>query len=253
MALSGTNRGSGNHNTSAGSFTLSPTSNCTANKMIVLCVAADNSSSGGSSNDFTTVTDSIGNTWTFRQTPIFDNGAPSAGVQGLIATTNQNVGAITTGTTITVSFGSSPTAKTWTLTEISGSVGNVGYVTGNVGTGAFNPVPSITSSSITSGNAIIAAVFMESGTAQSIATDDTDSSNGNWGNSGASQYNEVGATTSGSAIASNFKITTGTGTQTYNLTLNGACDHIAAWIEVREITATLKDIINGFGVIPYLR
>src|SRR5678815_994066 len=97
----------------------SPASNFAAGATAVLCVAADNSSSGGATNDFTTVTDTLGNTWTKQQAPVFDNGAASAGVQGAIYTTQQNGGTLTTSTTITVSFGSSPVAKTWTLTEVT--------------------------------------------------------------------------------------------------------------------------------------
>src|SRR5678815_4287290 len=123
MALTITARGTGTHNTSASSFTLSPGSNCTAGAKVVLCVAADNSSSGGSTNDFTTVTDGLGNTWVKRQSPVFDNGAASAGVQGAIYDTDQSVGTLQTSTVITVNFGSSPTAKTWTLTEVNHGAG----------------------------------------------------------------------------------------------------------------------------------
>jgi hypothetical protein len=88
------NRGTGTHNTAATSFTLTPGSNCTALAKIVLCVAADNSSSGGATNDFTTVTDTLGNTWIKRQSPVFDNGAASAGVQGAIYETDQTAGTL---------------------------------------------------------------------------------------------------------------------------------------------------------------
>src|SRR5678815_2719396 len=103
MALAITNRGTGTHNTSASSFTLSPATNFAAGATAVLCVAADNSAAAGSSNDFTTVTDTLGNTWTKRQSPVFDNGAASAGVQGAIYDTLQNVGTLQTST-VTVSY-----------------------------------------------------------------------------------------------------------------------------------------------------
>lgn len=253
MALSCTNRGTGTHNTGATSFTLSPTSNLTAGAMAVLCVAADNSSAGGSTNNITNVTDSLGNTWTRRQLPIFDNGAANAGVQGVIATTNQNKGAITTGTTITVSFGASTVAKTWTMTEVTSATNTVvRFITGANGTGqSGTTAPTITSGSITSGDAIIAAIFLEAGTTESITTDDTDTSNGTWGNSSVSQYAEVGATTSGSVIASNFKVTTGTGTQTYNLTIGVAADAVHAWIQLRETAIVVKDMIGS--MIPFRR
>lgn len=61
MALTGTDRGTGTHKTSASSFTLNPGSNFTAGALAVLCIAADNSSTGGSTNNISSVTDSLGN------------------------------------------------------------------------------------------------------------------------------------------------------------------------------------------------
>ncbi len=237
MSLSGTNRGTGTHNTGATSFTLSPGSNFDAGSMAVLCVAADNSSSGGATNDFTTITDSLGNKWVLRQLPIFDNGAASAGVQGCIATCMQEAGLLTTGTVITVNFGSSPVAKTWTLTQIAAGTGMVPvYKTGGAqGAGqSGTTAPTYTTGTITNANIIVAAIFMESGTTQAINTDDSDGSNGAWGNTSVSQYTEVGSTTTGSCIASNFKTVTATATQTYNLTMAASADTIAAYVEVQE-------------------
>lgn len=225
MALSINNRGTGTHNTGATSFTLSPGSNCTAGATVVLCVAADNSSSGGSTNNFTTVTDSIGNLWELRQSPVFDNGAASAGVQGAIWETRQNVGALTTGTTITVSFGASTTAKTWTMTEITAGGGNyAAFRTGaDKSAGATGTAVTLGASpTVNVGEAIIAAVFIEAGTTQTC-TGDGDTTNGTWT---TLQYTEIGATTSGSCIASQGKIqTTTNSTQTYDVTLGISSDY----------------------------
>lgn len=253
MALSCTNRGSGNDNTSALTFTATPTSNFTGGTMAVLCVAADNSVSGGATNNITSVTDSHGNTWTLRRAPIFDNGATSAGVQGLIATTMQDKGVLTTGSTITTTFADATTAKTWTLTQVASAAGTkVAFVTGADSAGQTTATPTVTSGSITSGDVIIAASFVEAGTTMTLSTDDTDSTNGLWGNTSVSQYNEIGTTTSGSVITSNFKVTTGTGTQTYNLTYSISSDIIMSWIQLRETAIIIRDMI-GMGNIPYLR
>src|SRR5262245_5932969 len=116
MALTGTDRGTGTHNTAATSFTVTPASNLTAGALAVLCIAADNAHSSGTNFTTWSVTDTKGNTWTLRQDALNDPGAASAGIEGGIFTTAQNGGALTTGDTITVSFGSdTPTAKTWTL------------------------------------------------------------------------------------------------------------------------------------------
>jgi hypothetical protein len=249
MAITATTRGTGTHNTGASSFTAAPTSNFSggAGAWGVLCVAADNSSSGGSTNDFaSTITDSLGNIWTLRQAPIFDNGAASAGVQGAIYTSNLTAGVPQTSTTITVSFGSSPVAKTWTLLELNFAANKTGqFVTGANGTGATSSTPSVTTGSITNGNIVIAAVFMEAGTTQGISADDTDTTNGNWA---TSQYTEIGSTTSGSAIASNYKVVNSTATQTYNLTLSLSVDLIMAWIEISEVdVSTTFDPMGTMG------
>src|SRR6185436_20779622 len=102
-----------------------------------------------------------GNTWTRRQTALIDPGAASAGQVGAIFTTPQNGGALTTGDTITVSFGSdAPTAKTWTLMEVTAGAGNTPtYVTGNVGTsGTGGTSPTITTGSIALNDMVVAAL-----------------------------------------------------------------------------------------------
>ena len=234
MALSLTNRGTGTHNTGASSFTLSPGSNCTAGALVALCVAADNSSSGGSTNDFTTVTDSLGNTWTKQRAPVFDNGAASAGVQGAIYTTPQNGGTLQTSTVITVNFGSSPVAKTWTLTEIAPSAGRSASVRtgGDKSAGATGTALTTGASvSVTSGECILAAFFIEAGTTQTLSAADTDTTNGSWS---TNQYAEIGSTTSGSVIVSQGKVVTGTGTQTYDVTLGISSDYHGSYIIVQQ-------------------
>ena len=199
--------------------------------MAVLVVAADNGGGGGAHN-LTGVSDSHGNTWTLRQSPLFDPGAAAAGVQGVIATTNQDAGTLTTGSTITVTFGntSSP-ARAWTLTEVTkGASAVVQYVTGGVNTGAATASPTVTTASLTSGDAVIGGLFNEQGTGQTV-TGDSDTSNGNWS---TQQTNEIGTTAAGMSVASQGKVVTGNGTQTYNPTLGVSSDVILAWIQLRE-------------------
>src|ERR1051326_8772503 len=110
MALSGTDRGQNSTNTAGQtSLALSPASNFNAGKMAVLCVAYDNAGSGGS-DPFSSISDTKGNTWTPRQNVLNDPGAASAGQCLRIFTTMQDVGTLTTGDTITVSFGSTTVA-----------------------------------------------------------------------------------------------------------------------------------------------
>lgn len=206
--------------------------------MVALCIAADNSSLNGATHDFTSVTDTLGNTWTLQAGALFDNGAASAGVQGSIYTTNQNQGTLVTGTVITVNFGSSPTAKTWTMTEIAPASGSkVVFRFGDVAAGGATATVLTTgpSASVTAGECILAAFFIEAGTTQTLSAADTDVTNGSWS---TNQYTEIGSTTSGSVIVSQAKVVTGTATQTYDVTLGISSDYTWAYIIVTETLIT---------------
>lgn len=238
MALTGTDRGSGTHNTAATSFTATPGSNLTAGAMAVMVIASDNAGSVGAAMATFTVTDTKSNTWTRRQSPINDPGSANQGTEGAIFTTPQNGGALTTGDTITVSFGSdTPTAKTWTLMEVTAGAGNtVTYVTGGTGTsGTGTTSPTITTGTITDTNMVIAALFIEAGTAM-VITQDGDSTNGSWS---AQQNAQIGSGAAGQCVASQRKVVSATATQTYNPTLSASPFDLAlAWIELRELVNT---------------
>ena len=245
MSLTGTDRGTGTHNTSATSFTLSPASNFTggAASVALLCVAADNAAGSGLAFGTFTVSDNAGGSpvWTRRQTALIDPGAANAGHVGAIF---ERVGgtAMTTSTVITVSFGSdAPTAKTWTLMELNASAtgGTPQYVTGNVGTGGTGTTsPTITTGTIGINHMVVAALFLEAGTTETI-TQDGDSTNGSWS---TQQTNEIGSTTSGSNIASQRKVVTAAATQTYNPTLGILGDLCLAWVEYQEAQTVTPDL-----------
>jgi len=239
MAITGTDRGTGTNNASGTSFTLSPASNFNAGvgSWAVFVIAADNGATNGASNNINTVTDTLNNTWTKRQSPLFDNGAANAGVQGAFFTTPMNGGTLTTGTTITVTFGNNvAVAKAWALMEITPSAGaTLEYVTGGVNTGSATANPTVTTTSITEGNIVIAGLFNEQGTTQ-VVTEDADTTNGTWS---TQQTIDVGTTTSGMCVASQRKVVTATGTQTYNPTLLTSSDVILSWIELREVVAAV--------------
>jgi hypothetical protein len=198
-----------------------------------------------------TVTDSLGNTWTRRLSPLYDPGAANAGVEGAIFTTPQNGGTLTTGTTITVSFGStSVTAKVWTLMEVSSGIGGVTpvYKNGGVGTGSATASPTVTSASIPNGQMIIGIVCNEQGTGQT-PTGDSDTTNGSWS---TMQTNEVGSTAAGQTIITQRKVVNAAGTQTYNPTLGTSSDVIAGWISIGEDISITTDIgaLTAAGQAP---
>lgn len=253
MALTGTNRGGNSNNTSSTTFTLITAQSLAAGSLAVLCVAVDNSATSGNAHSTFTVTDTLGNTWTRRAAALIDPGAANAGHEGAIFTTPQDGGTIVSGTTITVTFGTAATAKTMTLTEVSGTAGTPTFVTSGVGTGGTGTTsPTITTGSIPDGDMVIAALFLEAGVTQTI-TQDSDTTNGSWS---TQQTFEIGSTTSGSNIASQFKVVTATGTQTYNPTLGLAGDLCLAWVQITGIVtkeqhaqaqAYIKATERGYG------
>ena len=239
MALTGTDRGSGTNNTVNSSWTVTPGSNFTAGALGVLCVAADNSSSQGATNNLGTVlTDSLGNQWIARAPVIFDNGTASAGVQGTIYTSDLSAGPPTTSTTITVTTGTAATAaKTWTLMEWTTNTPGAQVLFLDFGSRAGATSTAATAFTLTTGtvqvgDGLVCALFMEAGTTQTL-TGDSDTTNGSWS---TQQYNEIGSTTSGSAICSQRKVqTTTASTQSWDPVPTLACDAISAWITVREV------------------
>ncbi len=240
MALTGTDRGTGTHNSSSNTLSVVPGSNLTAGAWAVLVVAMDNPTSG---TDISGVTDTKNNVWTIRQLPLVDPGAAAAGQQGCIATTSQNSGVLTTSDTITVAHGTQ-TAKSWTLMEVTAASANaIGYVTGNIGTsGTGTTSPTITTGTIPVGDMVIGCVCIEAGTTQTV-TGDADTTNGSWS---ARQIAQIGTTTSGSCVTSQRKVQTTTGSaQTYNPTLGILGDLALGWIQLTEVLpANLPDIVT---------
>ncbi len=228
-------RGTWTNNASATTVNASPTQNFGAG-LAVLCVAADNSVSGGATNNFVSpIVDSLGNVWTLRAAPIFDNGVANAGVQGAIYTTDQSAGLLTTGTTVPVEVADAAVAWTGVFWEIASILPDTRarFVTSDVGAGqSATTAPTITTSTIQEGDALIAMIAMEAGTTQTY-TNDADEENGSWA-PGAGQYAEVGTTTAGSAIISQTKVFLGTGTATHDPTLGVAADTVSAWASFRN-------------------
>jgi len=231
MALAGTDRGTGGNTTSATSLAVVPASNFTPGALAVLCVGYDNSmtspTAGG--DPFVSIADDSGaNVWTSRVASLNDPGAANAGCTLRIFTCY--VWTLLTSHTITVSFGAvSVPSKAWTLMEVTAAAGSTPEFSTGAQTTGTSTNPTITSSSITSGNMIVGAIAAESNAAM---TADSDSTNGNWS---ANQSGSAGNGTSAAniEIMSQRKVTTGTGTQTYNLALTSS-DWCAGWVELVE-------------------
>lgn len=236
MALTVTSRGTGTHNT--GATTLVPggrTATLAVGSMGVLCIAADNASSGGATLMApATWTDAKGNTWTLRTNRLFDNGAASAGIEMMFYTAPITVALLTTDLgTITWGGGVSPVAKAWTWYEVIPSGANtVSYEAGGDIAGATAANASVTTGTVKVGDAVIAGYFSENVNA---VTGDSDTTNGTWT---AQQTATVGAGTSGVRVASQQKVQTTTdSTQTYDVTV-ASQDRIAGYIVLHEVVNT---------------
>lgn len=255
MAITAADGGKGNNNSSNQSWTGQPSKNFAQNSFAVLVVAANNSSSGGSTNDMGLVTDSIGNFWTGKYvSAVLDVTAANTGLQLSVYLCPMKQGALQTGTVITMRNTTACVAKAWVLVEVipTSSSYYIVPVDKNTANLTGGTAPTITSSSVTSGNIIIGFCGNEYGTEQTINTPDADTSNGSWS---TVQYDEVGSAAAGMNCCSQYKVVTGTGTQTYNLTYNSSTDSIIGWVVLTEVAYTasaVRDMIRETS-IPFPR
>lgn len=226
MAFSSpTDRGTAVLATADASFAFSPASNCTPGALIVVCLALDNAGTLGA-GAFVSIEDSLGNAWSVDGNAIFDPGAASEGVQSVIAWTLQDVGQITTSTTITATFSASAKACA-TVSEVQGTVPEPAD-NGGPGSGANTDVPSVTTASLASGQFLVACCGSESA---NDFTGDGDTTNGSWS---SQQAAGTGSGLTGMSLTSQYKILSGTGAQTYNPTKEFAADCVLAWVSFAE-------------------
>lgn len=243
MAITATARGTYTDNAGSTTSTFSPSGNFASGSWAVIFIAADNSASAGGSNNITSVTDDLGNTWTKRNNALYDPGAANAGVQGASFTCPMDKGPLTTSTVITVTFGAATTADCGVLWEVTPSAGwQLAYGTGAVGTGSATTTPTVTTSSITSGNIVFGGLFNEEGTGQ-VVTGDADASSGSWS---TQQTAAIGTGATGMVVQSQYKVVTGTATQTFNPTLGTSSDVILGWISMFEnVNPKVPDWVGG--------
>lgn len=233
MALSATNRGSGGNVTSATTVTATSSGAFAAGSWGVLVLAYDNQGSAGADNYSSIANDSRGNTWTSRQASLIDPGAAGAGACLRIFTCAQNAATILNGTTVVVTFAAAVVAKAWVLYEVTAS-GTISYVTGNLSNSTTlwtaGAAPTITSTSIASGDMIIGGCGAEFAT--SSITGDADTTNGSW--SAIHAAASGGTTSSGMCVGAQWKVVTAAGAQTYDCTIANSADSTVAWIQLHE-------------------
>lgn len=211
----------------------------------VLVIAADNSISGGGTQNLpASISDTQSNTWTLRQTGIYDPGAANAGVEIGIYTSVLTTGLTPTDTLTCTYQTTNVPVKSWGIWEFAPTGGGVmSYVTGAVGSGANTATPSVTTGSITSGDYVIGLCGAE--TSNDFAGD-TGSTNGAW----KTQLTFGRATLSGGmAFTTQWKKTTATATQVYAPTL-GAADTMIGWISINDSSTSAASTADFFFIYP---
>lgn len=244
MAITGTNRGSGGNTTSQTTWTITPGSDFDAYSTAVLCVAYDNAGAAGEDeiHGITVdprITDSNGNFWYSVLNTINSSGsAANDGVVIRMFICYQEVETLTTADTISIFFNTSTAAKRWTLSQFAtdNGTGIVYYIprSGGTETGSGTST-TITTASITSGDAVMCMVGSEIN--DGTITADSDTTNGSWSTLQSSNG-------TGMSIYSQYKIVTATATQTYNLSGLTSGDYCEGYIILRE---SAYDLV-GFGV-----
>ena len=215
MAITAAPAGTGNSTASSASLAVTTTATINVGEFIVVCISADNSGSGGATST-TGVTDSAGNTYVLRADQLRDPAGVDAGVSLRVYCATAQY-ALASGQTVTVSFSPNTTSKAaavWRVIPTSTATHQISFVA-ETGTNNNTANPTITSASVTSGDIVIGVNACETST---TPTADSDTTNGTWSTA------QVGLANSGSGVTSSivttqYKVTTGTGTQTYNTTL----------------------------------
>lgn len=243
MALVGTDRGTGSNNTSATTVAIVPGTSFTAGSFAVLSVAYDNSGNQGA-DPFVSIADNAGNTWTSRINALNDPGAANAGL--VLRVFTSTIGTLTATNVVTITFNTATVAKAWTFNEFTSDNSNnrPSYLTAASVTGS-SVSPTVISSTINAGDMIVGIVGAEATTQTSY---DDDTLNGSWS---VAQWGQAGTGASGVQANTQYKLTTGTGSQTYNNTLNVSLDWCAAWLSITEVALVPGTSFDPFGTFGF--
>lgn len=216
MALTLSQAGTANSTTSNASFSVTLTQSVAAGDMLIVCIAADNAGGGGASS-VSSVTDSKSHTYTQRAITTQDPGAANAGATSAIYTAFVTT-AMTTSDTVTINFSPNTQYKAAVVWEAAVASTEFPKYLSNGSTTGNTANPQLASSSVTSGDGIIYALAVES---NATLTGDSDTSNGTW----STLYTDIGSggtAATSMRIGSQYKVVTGTATQTFNATITAA-------------------------------
>lgn len=245
MTLTATNRGQGGNNIAATSFTgVIPATDYVLGSLGVLLITTDNAGANGDTPVCpTSFADSKGNTWTRSVSGIYDPGAAAAGVEIGIYTADIWTPLLTTdNANFAWAAGVSVTAKNWAFVELTSTIGRPIVLPGAVNVGSATASPTVTTTSIPTGNVVIAVGGSESG---DTWVTDGDTTNGSWT---TFRHRASGTGLTGMTQIEQHKTVIAAGTQTYNPTLTSA-DVLLGWIEIGEALIPHPDI-NYRQILP---
>jgi hypothetical protein len=224
-----TGRGTVQSATSSTTFICSPSSTISAGSLATLHLAVPNAGGAGDTKIFTqaTVTDSVGNTWTRQLDTLYDPGAVNTGVE-LAVYTSTLATQLTSSNNVTFTLSTAATDKLGIFYEVGGTHPTfvaAGSTSDGLTSGQNGTAISTVSNSLPTGDGVIA--FCGILTNSALAATDTDTTNGTW---------SAGQTTNTVArrMASQFKIVTGPGQQSYDVVAAIGTAWQAAWIQVSD-------------------
>lgn len=209
--------------------------------LVIVAIAADNAGTSGVSS-ITAPQDSQGNNYTLIKEQ--NRTAGSAAADGCTASLYGSVltTALTSGVdTVTLNFSPATIAKAWTGIKVTGA-NTTTYSTGN-NSGSGATYTSNASASMASGDLFVGVVANESGTAPAS---DSDSTNGSW-----SSLNTTSGGTGGDAtkmgINLQWKVTTGSGTQTLDAATGASTDWALVYALYTVASSGNSVSIDGHG------
>lgn len=204
--------------------------------MIVVCTSADNSGNQGGGS-FGAVTDVKGHIYQDVATTN-DPAAANAGQTVVISYATITTPMISTDQ-VTLNFNNATPSKASTIWKVTAaSTQKPQFVTGTAITGA-TANPSSGAVSVNSQDAIIFALAREG---NSAVTGDSDTTNGSWSTL-VSITADTGTALTSSQISTQYKVVSGTGNQTWDVTASSS-DWAIAWMEIAEVPKTRYVLIT---------
>lgn len=228
MAAFNVTRRYGDISSSSGNeIAFAPTSDFSSSGFAVLLIGNESSSFGVIS-----VSDTKGNSWELRDSHTYTD---VDDVNVAVLTTLMDGGVLTTGDTITIASSGTLTTSLIQLLDVTTDSGYVAdYAASGHSAGATTTTPTVTSSSIASGDAIIGYVMFDLTTP--TVGPDADTTNGSW-SSFISVYSGYPSGI-GARLGYQSKNVTGTGEQTYNPTIAESEEVIVGWISLTAVFDT---------------